>query len=276
MSWKKLPTDYTDANWDGLKKYTKINNSDGSISFEDITEYTQKENSFFGAKDANEMNNAMNRIMGMVENGTDLYDDFENYFNTQKALFDETANSNIHSLNSKYQDSLSIFEQSKKSEFDSWFETIKNKLSESDAGKIMQEIKVLKDKIVQINFDLDDQIEQIEKIDQVIEQGTKDGWEYEKRKSGTLKLWLTVENDTGWSVVGSAWNNMWWEKKTFTFPIEFTETPIAYGNIDRVSSGFSTGCTVMPTNTTVTLMTGGSQKGSNAHNLQIYAFGKYK
>lgn len=67
MVWKDLPTNYTDAVWDGLKKYKQINNSDGTISFEDVTEYTNKENSFFGAKDANQMNETLNSIYSAVD-----------------------------------------------------------------------------------------------------------------------------------------------------------------------------------------------------------------
>ena len=72
MAWELLPVDYTDAVWAGLKRYNQINNEDGSVSFQDITPYTGKEKSFFGAKDANRMNEALNTIMSMVENGTCL------------------------------------------------------------------------------------------------------------------------------------------------------------------------------------------------------------
>ena len=68
MAWELLPVDYTDAVWAGLKRYNQINNEDGSVSFQDITSYTGKEKSFFGAKDANRMNEALNTIMSMVEN----------------------------------------------------------------------------------------------------------------------------------------------------------------------------------------------------------------
>lgn len=59
MAWELLPVDYTDAVWAGLKRYNQINNEDGSVSFQDITSYTGKEKSFFGAKDANRMNEAL-------------------------------------------------------------------------------------------------------------------------------------------------------------------------------------------------------------------------
>ena len=40
MNWSRLPTDYTDAVWDGKKKYNLIQNDDGTISLEDVTNYT--------------------------------------------------------------------------------------------------------------------------------------------------------------------------------------------------------------------------------------------
>lgn len=72
MAWESLPTDYTDAVWSGLKKYSQVDNSDGTVSFQDVTIYTNREKSFFGAKDANRMNAALNTVMEAVENGADL------------------------------------------------------------------------------------------------------------------------------------------------------------------------------------------------------------
>lgn len=63
MAWSNLKTDYTDCTWEGNKKFKQTNNSDGTVSFEDVTPYTNKENSFFGANDANTMNSAINDIM---------------------------------------------------------------------------------------------------------------------------------------------------------------------------------------------------------------------
>ena len=67
MAWTNLPTDYKDAVWNGNRKYRQINNSDGTVSFEDVTEYSQKENSFFGAAEANQMNAAMNELAENIE-----------------------------------------------------------------------------------------------------------------------------------------------------------------------------------------------------------------
>lgn len=62
MNWTQLPTDYTDATWSGLKRYNMIKNDDDTVSFQDVTSYTNKEKSFFGAKDANKMNEGMNTL----------------------------------------------------------------------------------------------------------------------------------------------------------------------------------------------------------------------
>lgn len=67
MSWTNLPTNYTDAIWSGLRRYALINNDDGTVSFSDVTVYAQKENSFFGAADANAMNAAMNELAGNMD-----------------------------------------------------------------------------------------------------------------------------------------------------------------------------------------------------------------
>ena len=66
MAWTNLPTNYTDATWSGLRRYLMVNNEDGTVSFQDVTVYDNKENSFFGAKDANRMNEALNTIVPMI------------------------------------------------------------------------------------------------------------------------------------------------------------------------------------------------------------------
>ena len=63
MSWTNLPTDYMDAEFDGYRKYNQINNTDGTVSFIDVTVYRNRNKSFFGARDANQMNGAINEIM---------------------------------------------------------------------------------------------------------------------------------------------------------------------------------------------------------------------
>lgn len=72
MAWEKLPTNYTDAVWNGLKRYQMVNNDDGTVSFRDVTAYEHRENSFFGSKDANAMNEAINNVMSIGVRGENL------------------------------------------------------------------------------------------------------------------------------------------------------------------------------------------------------------
>lgn len=158
MAWRMLPTDYTDAVWAGLKRYTEITNDDGTVSFQDVTQYSNRDNSFFGAQDANRMNEALNTIMSMVENGTDLYTDFQNYFTTQKAAFKEEADSInadfnayvedleaqgdsiIQTIQTDYKMQIETFEDTQEQVFNTWFDMIKGQLSDDVAGNLQNQI----------------------------------------------------------------------------------------------------------------------------------------
>ena len=158
MAWQLLPTNYTDAVWSGLKKYTEISNPDGTVSFQDVTQYSGKETSFFGAKDANRMNAALNTIMSMVENGTNLYTDFQNYFNTQKTAFQNKANQTqdgfeqyvtglekegdaaIQTIKTDYQSQITAFRTAQEQVFTTWFNLIKGQLSADAAGSLQNQI----------------------------------------------------------------------------------------------------------------------------------------
>ena len=176
MSWTLLPTDYTDAVWSGLKKYSQVDNSDGTVSFQDVTVYTNKEKSFFGAKDANRMNEALNYIMSMLENGTDLYEEFQTYFTTQQNLFESSANkvienvrtltnseydsfktyladlkkegdSSLATIEQTYEEHMTTYESEQKALFDTWFANIKNQLSDDVAGGLQNQITELDEKL---------------------------------------------------------------------------------------------------------------------------------
>lgn len=154
MAWKLLPVNYTDASWEGLKKYKEQLNGDGSKSFLDITDYHNKENSFFGAKDANQMNEAINTIMSMLENGTDLYTAFQNYFSEQKSLFENSSNLKsdefkeyLNNLKTSYNSDLETFKQNQKEIFDNWFSLLKNQLSGDVAANLATQTQENKTKI---------------------------------------------------------------------------------------------------------------------------------
>lgn len=61
-----LKTDYKDDELVGSRKYRMIDNGDGTVSFEDVTEYLQ-EGDAFGAVDMNSTNNAVNLSQGKFE-----------------------------------------------------------------------------------------------------------------------------------------------------------------------------------------------------------------
>lgn len=154
MAWELLPVDYTDAVWAGLKRYNKINNEDGSVSFQDITSYTGKEKSFFGAKDANRMNEALNTIMSMVENGTDLYTAFQNYFAEQKTLFEQEADSKAtefdnytDNLEQEYKASMAAFESQQQQIYNAWFQAMKDQLSKDAAGNLQNQCTELDERL---------------------------------------------------------------------------------------------------------------------------------
>jgi hypothetical protein len=154
MAWQLLPVDYTDAVWAGLKRYNQINNEDGSVSFQDITSYTGKEKSFFGAKDANRMNEALNTIMSMVENGTDLYTAFQNYFAEQKTLFEQEADSKAtefdnytDNLEQEYKASMAAFESQQQQIYNAWFQAMKDQLSKDAAGNLQNQCTELDERL---------------------------------------------------------------------------------------------------------------------------------
>lgn len=161
MAWTPLKENYTDAIWAGLKKYNLIENSDDTISLQDVTVYSNKENSFFGAKDANAMNAAINVIMAMLENGTDLYTNFQNYFATQQTLFEETADEKqagltayvanleaqgdalIQQIETDYSAEIQNFEDIQEQIFNVWFASVRGQLDGDVAGQIINRLNAI-------------------------------------------------------------------------------------------------------------------------------------
>ena len=151
-----------DISWSGLKKYTQIDNDDGTISFRDDTRYTNKESSFFGAKDANQINEAVNYIMTKLENGTDLYSTFQEFFNTQRELFIREKDGKVSEINgyisdlksrgetaltnveSNHKQRMSVYEDTQKNEFNNWFAQMRDHLSSDQAGKLQLQVEDLK------------------------------------------------------------------------------------------------------------------------------------
>lgn len=124
----------------------------------ELSTYTNKEKSFFGAKDANRMNEALNYIMSMLENGTNLYEEFQTYFTTQKELFKSSGDSSYQELTQyfvnlkaqsdsslaqiekTYEEHMTAYEGEQTAAFNTWFAGIKGKLNEDIAGSLQNQI----------------------------------------------------------------------------------------------------------------------------------------
>jgi gas vesicle protein len=139
----------------------EVTNDDGTVSFQDVTQYSNRENSFFGAKEANRMNEAMNAIMSMLENGTDLYTDFQNYFKEQQAAFaekvsqttedydtyisslKEDGDQTLETIKTDYRTEMNQFESQQQQLFTTWFEFVKGQMGDDVAGNLQNQIDSL-------------------------------------------------------------------------------------------------------------------------------------
>ena len=140
MSFKLLPTDYKDISFTGNRKYNKIQNDDGTISFQDVTVYQNRDKAFFGADTANKMNEALNTIMTALEHGTDLYGEFQNFFEKQKGEFRKGADANLDELKVI----METYQNKQKLIFETWFDLVKKNLSESPVGHLQNEMEEVK------------------------------------------------------------------------------------------------------------------------------------
>lgn len=162
MAWEPLRTDYVDAVFDGFRKYLQIANPDGTYSFSDVTAYIVKENAFVGAKDLNAINTAINAIMAALNNGTDLYDVFTQFFEDQQGLFKESADeysetflvyleqlkkdieAQCKDLQEDYRQEMERFEDVQQLLFMQWFEMMRDQLSKDAAGNLQNQLNDLK------------------------------------------------------------------------------------------------------------------------------------
>jgi len=132
MSWKLLPTNFKEALWSGLKKYKLIQNDDDTVSLEDVTEYIVREFAFFNSYHANRMNEALNIIMSMIENGTNVYEAFLIYFEEQKIKFENQANINEEQWRREFEVRA-----------EQWFDTIRGILNTDAAGNLQNQLTAL-------------------------------------------------------------------------------------------------------------------------------------
>nr|DAS23369.1 MAG TPA: hypothetical protein [Herelleviridae sp.] len=150
MAWELLRVDYTDASWVGLKKYNQISNHDGTVSFQDVTQYSNFDRSFYGARDANRVNEAINTIMSMVEGNSDLYTAFQNYFNTQKTQFESRGNTALSEIERTYREHMNTYEREQAGTFNTWFNGIKNQLSGNAIGNLQNQVNEVDDRLAKL------------------------------------------------------------------------------------------------------------------------------
>lgn len=150
MAWELLRVDYTDASWTGLKKYNQISNHDGTVSFQDVTQYSNLDNSFYGARDANRVNEAINTIMSMIEGNNDLYTAFQNYFNTQKSQFRNRGDASISEIENTYRTHMNDYERVQVAAFTTWFNGIKNQLSGNAVGNLQNQVNEVDDRLARL------------------------------------------------------------------------------------------------------------------------------
>lgn len=104
------------------------------------------------------MNEALNYIMSMLENGTNLYEEFQTYCTTQKELFKSSGDSSYQELTQyfvnlkaqgdsslaqiekTYEEHMTTYEGEQTAAFNTWFAGIKGKLNEDIAGSLQNQI----------------------------------------------------------------------------------------------------------------------------------------
>ena len=71
-------------------------------------------------------------------------------------------------------------------------------------------------------------------LDYIVEQGTKNGWEYRKWSSGKGECWKVVEHTTA---VSTAWGSMYsgTASSRQTYPFVFTEKPVEQATLQAGS-----------------------------------------
>ncbi len=123
-TYKPLSTDFKDdilASQNSKRKYTQVNNADGTVSFQDSTAYSQVGSSY-GAKEVNEEREAINNVYANKLVSLDEIDlvTEEGYFVDAKAV--KELNSNIKILNSKNDNghALKVFNASENLAYGCW------------------------------------------------------------------------------------------------------------------------------------------------------------
>ena len=149
MSWSTPKTDWNGETVDGVYTGDRFN----AVDFNRI-----KNNLEYLRELAINMNEALNYIMSMLENGTNLYEEFQTYFTTQKELFKSSGDSSYQELTQyfvnlkaqgdsslaqiekTYEEHMTTYEGEQTAAFNTWFAGIKGKLNEDIAGSLQNQI----------------------------------------------------------------------------------------------------------------------------------------
>ena len=179
MAFELLRTDYVDAVFEGLRRYMLGDNGDGTVSFIDVTNYTVREGAFFGAKDANTINTAVNAILAALNNGTNLYDVFTIFFETQKTLFEEESDAKQEGfeqyitelrtymdgkwdeLKDEYTGDIQYFKDVQENAFNVWFQMVRDQLTNDVAGHLQTQIGNLTELQTDNNSNLVDAVNEV-------------------------------------------------------------------------------------------------------------------
>lgn len=130
MAFEMLKTDYKDdilnTSVNQLRKYTIVNNADGSISLIDITSYSTV-GTFIGAKDINLICKNVNTIMGYIETDDgDLAQEFQEYFAEQKGIFEDNVEAYMQDFQNASQTQFTVWYDANTA---AWSQEVENRIN---------------------------------------------------------------------------------------------------------------------------------------------------
>lgn len=130
MAFEMLKTDYKDdilnTSVNQLRRYTIVNNADGTISLIDSTAYSTV-GTFIGAKDINLICKNMNTIMGYIETSSgDLAQEFQDYFAEQKGIFEDNVEAYMQDFQNASQTQFTVWYDANTA---AWSQEVENRIN---------------------------------------------------------------------------------------------------------------------------------------------------
>lgn len=130
MAFEMLKTDYKDdilnTSVNQLRRYTIVNNADGTISLIDSTAYSTV-GTFIGAKDINLICKNMNTIMGYIETSSgDLAQEFQEYFAEQKGIFEDNVEAYMQDFQSNSESQFTVWYDANTA---AWSQEVENRIN---------------------------------------------------------------------------------------------------------------------------------------------------